>query len=311
MAPVIVFDGNYMAYRAFYSTGGLSHGGDATGVAYGILRAVRDYEARWPLAQMVFCFDHGKNVREEIFPDYKITRRTKKAQEMTDPAKRRLLKNFQKQVSGLKEELLRKAGYRNVFYQEGYEADDLMAQVVRQLRRDNKKDLKNMPDVYLTTGDHDLYQMVSYKVAVSHPATGGREGRVVRAQELADQYGVLPAEWVRVKAIAGCTSDDIPGVEGVGDKKAAAFVKWASEGDARKPCPGVGPDKVNEILEFLCSRTFLRNKTLVKLPLPGTEEVKLGKDAPNPDAWNRVVYGIGAKSLAKGDKARQSGEAVF
>lgn len=308
-APVVVLDVNYLAYRALYSTGGLSHGGDATGVLFGVMRTVKTIEDRHPLAKLIFCFDKGKNVREEIFPDYKITRRRKREEEMKDPLLRKKIKSFRRQVEQLREELLFKAGYKNVFAQDGYEADDLMAQVVKQLRHDTLGNSICPPDTILCTGDEDLYQCVSGMVGVWHPQKPGEP--VVRAEQLALKYGVLPAEWWQVKCVAGCTSDDIPGVDGIGTKKAAAFVAWASEGNSKKPCPGVGADKVNEILEFICSKDYLRNKLLVKLPLKGTEAVKIRRDQPNPDGWNRVMYDMGAQSLVKGERPRSKVEAQF
>lgn len=306
--PVLLLDMNYLSYRALYSTGGLTSGGDATGVLYGVMRFVRDVEQRWPLCKLVFCFDEGKNVREEIYPDYKITRRKKREEEMKDPAKRKLLKGFRRQVETMRGGLLQNAGYRNVLSQAGYEADDIMAQVVRQFRAGVKAG-KQMPETLLVTGDKDLYQCVSNKVGVWHPQAVGQPP--VRAKEFVDKYGlILPAQWWRVKCIAGCTSDDVPGVPGVGEKKAAAFVAWATEGDSRKPCPGVGADKVNEILEFTCSKEFVRNKLLVSLPLKGTEEVKLRPDATAPDSWNKIMYDMGMQSLVKGGSRRRE-EAVF
>lgn len=307
--PVVVLDMNYLAYRAFFSTGGLSNGGAATGVVYGVMRFIRDVEGRWPLCRLMFCFDKGKNLREEIYHDYKITRRKKRKEEMKDPAKRKQIKDFRRQVASLREDLIHKAGYKNVFSQDGYEADDLMAQVVKQLRHDKDGKPVSPPTTYLVTGDEDLYQCVSGMVGVWHPQKVGEPP--VRAEQLATKYGVLPAQWWQVKCIAGCGSDDVPGVPGIGTKKAAAFVGWVADGDSRKPCPGVGPDKVNEILEFICSKEYARNKLLVKLPLPGTEAVRLRKDTPDPEAWNRIVYDIGAQSLVKGDSPRKRGEAVF
>lgn len=308
-APVVILDMNYLAYRALYSTGGLSDKGNATGVLYGVMRFVRDMEGRWPLAKLIFCFDKGKNVREEIYPGYKLTRRLKRAEEMKDPAKKKVVKGFRRQVEQLREELLEKAGYRNVFAQEGYEADDIMAQVVKQLRHDTLGNRISPPDTYLVTGDKDLYQCVSGMVGVWHPQKPGEPP--VRADVLLEKYGVLPAQWAQVKCIAGCSSDDIPGVPGIGEKKAAAFVGWATDGDSKVPCPGVGADKVNEILEFMCSKEYVRNRLLVKLPLKGTDPVKIRKDTPNPDAWNQVVHGFGGQSLVKGDKARSRLEGIF
>lgn len=300
-APVVVVDVNCLAYRAHFSTGGLALGGAATGVVFGVMRAVKELEGRWPLCKLVFCFDHGKGLREEEFPGYKATRRAKRKEEMKNPEKRRMWEAFREQVEALRTRLLRKAGYRNVLSQSGYEADDLMAQVVRFYRRSFKAMGQQHPPIHLVSGDHDLYQLLSRSVQVYHPPNAGQPtGRgFITQQSFFDHYGIQAKLWSDVKALAGCGTDDVPGMNGIGEKKAAAFYEWVQAGGSGN-CPGLSPARCAAVQEWICSPEFARNKRLVTLPYPGCAPFDgLKADKLTPGGWNDVVYEIGASSLLK------------
>lgn len=310
-APVVCVDVPYLCYRAFYATGGLSHRGDATGVVFGVMRAVKDLEAKWPLCRLVFCFDHGKGLREQEFPGYKATRRAKRKEEMKNREKRRMWDGFRGQVEALRTTLLRKAGYRNVLAQSGYEADDLMATVVRHFRSSFKQIGQPCPPINLVSGDHDLYQLVSKSVQVYHPSAGGGGGEFITRGKFEANFHLPPKAWADVKALAGCGTDDVPGMDGVGEKKAAAFYAWALAGGEGN-CPGLSRDRCAAVQEFICGPEFARNKRLVTLPFPGCAPFDgLKADKLTPGGWNDVMYDIGATTLLKVTTPWGGKEAVF
>lgn len=300
--PVVVVDSNFLTYRAFYSTGNLRHGGEATGVVYGFMRAVKELEEQYPIARMVFCFDYGKGKREEEFPWYKATRREKRKKEKKDPAKKKMWREFQRQVDGLRTEYLKRVGYANVFFQEGYEADDVIASVVSGIHAKNQKAGHGSHEarkMVIVTGDHDFYQLLHPDVSVYHPANR----RTVTVGSYKREFnGLRVKDWVRVKAIAGCPTDDIPGVRGVAEKTA---VKYLTD-------PGsLSKAKRKEIEEFVESKTYRRNLRLITLPLAGCLKFAVGKDKPDPNGWNEVMAEIGANSLLQQTTPWGGSEVIF
>src|SRR6185436_3339106 len=132
--------------------------------------------------------------------------------------------------------------------QDGYEADDLNASICHAHPKRRK---------VIVSADSDLYQLLQDNwprkgsTRVYHPITqitldaGGFEIR----------YGINPQQWARLKAIAGCSSDEIPGVPGVGEKTAAKFLQGNG-----------GPRSVGIAFE---AKLINRNLQLTTLPFPG------------------------------------------
>lgn len=287
--PVVVVDANNEAWRSFFSTGSLSHNGNTTGVVFGFMRTVQTLEARWPLCRLVFAFDHGKNLREIKYPWYKATRRAKRKEEKKDPAKRKMFEAMDDQVQALKTSLLRRAGYRNVFYADGYEADDVIARVVDAVHARNAANGHGSHEarkVVVVSGDEDFYQLLHPDVSVYQP----KNDLEITEYTFRKKYLKAPKDWVKVKAIAGCKSDDIPGIEGVGEGTAVKFLR---------DCMLVSDRQRDLIYDWMTTREYARNLKLISLPLAGCPDFEVKRDKPNPGLWNRVVGEIGATSLMK------------
>lgn len=293
-APTVLVDCNYLSYRAFYSKAGmLSHGGQATGVVYGFMRAVRDFEARWPLCRLAFCWDYGRGLREQKHPWYKESRRKKRKEEMKDKKKRKMWRDFQQQVDDLRDKHLKRVGYRNVFKADGYEADDVIARLVEQCQEED-------PDrkVVIVSGDEDLYQLLRRGVSCFHP----KDQTTVTQKGFTNSYGIPPCLWAKVKAIAGCKGDDVPGVRGIGEKKASLFVS-GNDG-----LPAADRKKINA---FLGSDEYKRNLRLVKLPYKDCPSFEFRKDKVNINGWNELMAEIGANSLKQSTTPWGGAEAIF
>lgn len=299
LPPLVVVDANYICYRAFYSTGSLSAGGRATGVVFGFMREVRALEDRYPNARLAFAFDYGQGKREQEYPWYKATRRAKRKKEMkSDPAKKKMWKAFQEQVDKLREDYLTRAGYSNVFFHSGYEADDVIARVVADRLQRNVQATNNTP-VVIVSGDEDLYQLLNAKeVSVHHP----KDRTTLTRKTFEKRYGIRVSDWVKVKAIAGCKSDDVPGVRGVAEKTALAYLTDPFD---------MPPAKRKAIDEFVKSEEYVRNLELVTLPYPGCRHFAVGKDKSNPNGWNEVMAELGANSLMLPTTPWGGSEVVF
>jgi DNA polymerase-1 len=297
-APIVILDANNEMYRAFYSTGAMSYDGDATGVVYGFMRTVKSIEARWPLCRLVFAFDYGKSIREKEFPWYKSTRKAKRKLEMKDRGKRKMFRGMDEQVEKLREEYLTRVGYQNVFKAKGYEADDIIGRVVKDIRlQEREPAFKTKTRIIIVSGDQDFYQLIRKNTDVWHP----RNRFLCDLPWFEKEWCIRPEQWVKVKAIAGCKSDDIPGVKGVGEKTAASYLTGI---------PGrVRPDLLDDIYDWETTREYARNLRLIKLPLEGCPSFKVKTDKPDPAAWDELMSEIGAKSLLKAQNSM--GEAIF
>ena len=102
------------------------------------------------------------------------------------------------------------------FLEPGYEADDVLATLVRQSRR--------LP-VRIVSSDRDFYQLVSARVWVLRPVRGVSELETIGLAEVRTAFGVAPRQVPDLRALVGDTSDDIIGVRGIGPKTAAALLK--------------------------------------------------------------------------------------
>lgn len=199
---VFLIDGTAFCYRAFYAIRNLSTSdGRPTNAVYGfalMLQALRDKEHPDYLA---VAFDVGKpTFRHEKFEQYKIQRKPMPEALIGQiPVVKRLL-----------------AAYRvAVFEQEGYEGEDVLATIAKQV---SAKGLQ----VYLVTGDKDALQLVNSHVKVYNPH---HEGAVLDAAAVKARYGVEPERMVDLMALMGDEIDNIPGVPGIGEKTATQLLQ--------------------------------------------------------------------------------------
>ncbi len=197
-----LIDGTAFCYRAFYAIRNLSTAdGRPTNAVYGfavMLQALRDKEQPDYLA---VAFDVGKpTFRHKMFAGYKIQRKP-----MPDP--------LIGQIPVVKALL---AAYRiPIFEQEGYEGEDILATIAKQIAREDV-------DVFLVTGDKDALQLVNSHIKVYNPH---HEGAVLDAAAVKARYGVEPDRMVDLMALMGDEIDNIPGVPGIGEKTATQLLQ--------------------------------------------------------------------------------------
>src|SRR5437660_6842835 len=208
---LFLIDGNSLAYRAFFalpesiatSTGVPTNA--IFGFASMLVKILTDYG---PKATVV-VWDAGYTGRKEIYADYK-------AQRATRPD---LLKEQWPALAPLVEAF----GYRNLSVQ-GYEADDVIASIVERAR---SAGVGGEPiQVMVVTGDRDAYQLVDDGVVkIMTTSRGITDTRVYDRQGVIDRYGIPPELVPDFIGLKGDTSDNIPGVPGIGDKTAADLLQ--------------------------------------------------------------------------------------
>lgn len=274
MTTWLVLDVSCLAYRAFHSLPQMTWQEAEVEVTFGILKSIDSWQTVHYTKQLVWCFDGGCDRRVEISPEYKANR-AKHLREM-EPEERKSRRSLKRQIYRLRTKHLPSVGYPNVLWQEGYEADDLMAAVCE---RTDRKDT-----VVLVSSDHDLYQLLSDRVIMFNP----HKQKAVTAKSFERQYGIGPSMWADVKAIAGCPGDGVAGVKGVGEKVAVDFLTGRLKQTSKR---------FQEIVK--ANDLWRKNLELVRLPFYGVREFELEVDKHPEKRWERLVKSLGMKSLMR------------
>jgi len=253
MKTWLFLDVNYLAHRAFYSTGHLTYKEIKTGVIYGVLRDILNLQELHCTNRVAFCFDSKASKRKALYPAYKGTRATKYKEMEKD--EKRTWDEFREQIQLMRREYLPSLGYQNVFCQKGYEADDLIASLCLNLE----------PEAHaiIVSADSDLLQCLTDRVSMWNPV----KSQMMTSGAFRKKYGVDPIQWSQVKAIAGCKSDDIKGIHGVGDKTACGWLRGKVK---------AGSKTYQKISDGLAVHN--QNIGLTRLPFPGTKPMTLVRD---------------------------------
>ena len=203
---VLIIDGHSMAFRAFYALppdNFVTVTGQHTNAVYGFVSMLtRLLETEQP-THVAVAFDVSRHsFRTEEYPEYKGTRDATPEE-------------FKGQVELIRE-VLDAMGIVSLS-REGFEADDILATLAYRAGNDGAT-------VLVVSGDRDSFQTVTNNVTVLYPGTGPGDLRRMTPQAVEDKYGVPPHRYPEIAAIVGETSDNLPGVPGVGPKTAAQWI---------------------------------------------------------------------------------------
>jgi len=200
----LLIDGNNLLNRCYYATAHSPRGlmqapdGRYTNGIFGFLRMMLTYEKTYQ-ARAVVMFDDGKSYRKKVYPAYKDGR-SESPEEL-------------KEQFPLLEEILKHANVP-VFKNSEFEADDLIASFAEQVEG----------KVYILSNDRDTYQLITDRVSVI--VRKAKVDVVMTPDNFGEEYpGLKPRQIVDVKAIAGDSSDNIPGIPGIGDKGALSLLQ--------------------------------------------------------------------------------------
>lgn len=210
MPPILyLIDGHALAYRTYFAlTRGqatsrwITSDGEPTAGVYGftsvLLRILEQEDPNY----LAVVFDTGKTFRDEIYPDYKATR--------------------EKMPDDLRPQIERIRGLVDAFNiprleKIGYEADDVLGSVAQIA-------IGQGLGVKIFTGDRDLLQLVSERVIVNLPGRSLADARDYLPADVEKTLGVRPDQVIDLKALMGDSSDNIPGVRGIGKKTAAKLL---------------------------------------------------------------------------------------
>jgi DNA polymerase-1 len=270
--PILLIDTNYLCHRAFHAVGGLSYKDIGTGAIFGVLRDIVSLQDSFATKRCVFAFDLGLSYRHKLLPTYKRSRRIRHAEETEEEQETR--RDFNGQVKRLRREYLPAAGFNNVFAARGFEADDIIASIAAALPSNEEG--------IIISNDHDLWQCLRPNIFCWDP----QRQRAYSIGNFRGEWGLEPHQWADVKAYAGCGTDDVPGIRGVGEKTAA---KWLR---------GELPEHTQAYAKLVAGvATHKTNLPLVRLPFPGTPEFEIKPDNVTEDKWWALADRLGMQSI--------------
>src|SRR3954466_8219428 len=202
---LFLIDGNSLAYRAFFALPEsiATSTGFPTNAIFGFASMLVKLLTEYGSKPTVVVWDAGASGRKEISQDYKATRTSRPS----------LLKEQWPHLHPLVEAF----GYRNVKV-DGYEADDVIATLTRE---GHERGI----EVMVVTGDRDLFQLIEPGVKVMATSRGITDTKVYDREAVIDRYGIPPELVPDFTGLKGDTSDNIPGVPGIGEKTASTLLQ--------------------------------------------------------------------------------------
>lgn len=211
MPPILyLIDGHALAYRMYFalsrgSSGGrwLTKAGEPTAGVFGFTSVLLRILEQEDPDYLAVAFDTGKTFRDELFPDYKGTR-----EKMPD--------DLRPQITRIQE--LVDAFNIPRLEMPGYEADDVLGSVAKWAAAEGL-------GVKIFTGDRDLLQLVEERVIVNLPGRSLADAKDYLPPDVEEYLGIRPDQVVDYKALMGDSSDNIPGVAGIGKKTAEALLR--------------------------------------------------------------------------------------
>jgi len=206
---LFLLDGHALVYRAFYamiSRPLTTSSGENTSAPFGLarflMRILDDFEPDY----IGVVFDAGDSYRTEVFPEYKATREKMPEElELSLPRCREVVEGFRVPAIEI----------------EGWEADDVIGTLAAQAA-------KQGIHTVIVSGDKDFYQLIDERVHLLNPGRGGAAGieeKEVTPENAAERLGVDPRHVTDYLALIGDSSDNIPGVRGIGPKTAPGLIE--------------------------------------------------------------------------------------
>lgn len=233
MDKILLVDGHSILNRAFYGLPDLTNSkGEHTNAVLGFINIILKVIDEEKPTHLAVAFDvHHPTFRHEMFAEYKGTRKG-------------MPEELRSQVPVMKEVL--QAMEVTVVEMPGFEADDIIGTLSRMGENAGM-------DVTVLSGDRDLLQLATDKVLIKIPKTKGGHTTVenYHSKEVVELYGVTPTEFIDMKGLMGDTSDNIPGVPGIGEKTASKIIStYHSIEEAHAHLDEIKPKKAMENLEM-------------------------------------------------------------
>ena len=202
----LLVDGHSIAFRAYYALPSTltDDAGQPVQAIYGFLSILFNQIATLQPELVAIVWDEGRPFREEFFSEYKTGRQD------IDPDVSRQVARLQPVLAAMRIPLLSKAGY---------EADDVIATLARQAHETGGF------ETIVLSGDRDLFGIIGPRTHVLYPTRSTRDAEWYDTERLHQRWGIAPEQVADWKALVGDSSDNIPGVRGIGEKSATKLLQ--------------------------------------------------------------------------------------
>lgn len=273
MKRALVIDCNYICHVSFHAIPEMTYDNLYTGVIFGLLKRVIELSKRFEPHNIAFAWDSKTSERKRIYPGYKRGR-VELAEKFTEEEKFQMQQAYH-QFDRLREEILPNLGFSNIFVQDGYEADDMIASVVNS---------NEEYTIVMVTSDKDMYQLISDRCMFYSPAMK----KLITKTKFEEEWGFTPSLFGKARSISGCRTDQTLCLDGVGEKTAAKYLmgKLNKNTVAYKKIEGN-----KEITEC--------NEYVIVLPMEGTVRCPLKPNSVSKDKFVSVCNDVGFRSLLK------------
>ena len=201
----ILIDGHSIAFRAFFALGDLKTKKDfPTSVIHGFTMMLKKVVEDYSPDQLIIAWDVSRNTfRTNLYKDYKANRSSSPDSfKIQIPELKKIITSFNiVQVS-----------------KENYEADDVLGTLAKKMSSKQNK-------VYILTGDRDSFQLIDKNINIIYTKKGISETEIIDEKTFQSKYGIEVDQYIEYLALKGDTSDNIPGVPGIGEKTAIELLK--------------------------------------------------------------------------------------
>lgn len=270
---ILLFDTSAVLHSVKFSLAKqkLSHREKPTFIVFGFLLKLQFLMNKTRPNVVVFATDSLKSKRKKIYPVYKEHR----AAHNKTPEQQELDKISYPQFEQVIDYVLPQIGFRNIFKARGYEADDIIAKICKEYQKQ---------EIIIVSRDGDLYQLLEKTTCMLFP----QNNTYFSKQNFKRKYKINPKQWKKVKTLAGCNTDGVAGIEGIGEKRAIQYIK----GELPKNY------KAFKNIESKEGKTIAkRNKKLVVLPFKGTPSFKIKPDHTKKKKLIRIAEEFGFASI--------------
>jgi 5'-3' exonuclease len=284
----LLIDCSCLAYKSLFTMGDLSNDEKRVGVIFGFVKQILTLSKKFETNKFVFCWDHRNSYRKIEYPEYKVKRHSKAQTEEQQADMQDAFRQFDE----IRELILPLMGFTNIYQQSGYEADDLIAYVAT----------RRPDDTVIVSTDNDLLQLI-YHDRFCPIKIYNFKGITDEAEFRRAWFNISPMKWSFVKAIAGCNSDEVVGIAGVGELTAAKYVAGVLKGK-----------NLEKINSSEGQYIFKRNLSLVALPYNGIKSINLPEHKDDDIAIEKfkAIFGqYGFKSLLKEEEISKWSKSFF
>ena len=289
MQKVFLIDGHSQIFRMYYAfmrRPMVNSKGEDTSILYGFTKMLLELISKENPTHIAVAFDPpAKTFRHEAYPQYKANRSA--APELVKAA----LEPLQEILAALN---------IPVVMMPGYEADDVIGSMATQWEGENSQ-------IYMVTPDKDYGQLISPNIFQYKPGKGGNEVEIIGKKEVCENYGICePEQVIDILTIWGDSSDNVPGIRGIGEVGAKKLIaKYGSLDGVIEhvaELPQKQQDSINSSLEQIkMSRFLVTIKKDIQLPLVLDDITFKGADAQEiAKVFNRYEFNSLRKLMPEG-----------